>query len=405
MAPSWLLYSYDAMGLGHVRRALALARAGLAARPDLSALLVTCSPFAGQLPMPRGLDYIKMPSAAKFGNQHYVSRSLEIDEGHLHELRANLLREAVTGFKPQLMLVDKSPDGMAGELKYALKSAQVASRGTRLVLGWRDILDEPDAVQDEWRSRDTLRIIDEFYEEIWVWGDECWYDPRETYRMPSSIARRVRFMGYVSPPVGAAELESARARYPDGDGPRVLVTAGGGEDGSHVISRVLDSIASGAFPADARVLVVFGPYVPATTERRLRDCAPAGVKLETFVPGLAPLIGAADTIVGMAGYNTVSEALGSRVPMVLIPRVSPRREQWVRAKLLEHRGLAVCLAPDDLAPATVGAAVSRALERGRPSPDLLPRRDGLASAIRALDRLLPARDPSPPVGATARDRA
>jgi predicted glycosyltransferase len=54
MHSHWLLYSYDALGLGHARRMTGIARAVLPSRPDLSALLVTCSPQIDALPVPAG---------------------------------------------------------------------------------------------------------------------------------------------------------------------------------------------------------------------------------------------------------------------------------------------------------------------------------------------------------------
>lgn len=403
MKPNWLFYSYDAMGLGHVRRALALSRAALAARPDLSALLVTCSPFTSLLPMPRGLDYIKLPSATKQGKHRYVSRSLNMDEDQLHALRGSLLREAVGGFRPHLMLVDKAPDGMAGELLPALQQIRSAGLDTHCVLGWRDILDDSGSIQEEWRNRNTLRLIEEYYREIWVWGDAEWYDPRREYAMPDSIARLVRFMGYVCPEVSEEDVATARAQYPAGDGPRVLVTTGGGEDGGQAIAATLDAIAAHEFPPGSRVKVVFGPCMPAAIERRLRERLPVGVEAKPFVPGLAPLIAAADVVVGMAGYNTVSEALGAGTPLVLIPRKTPRREQWIRARMLAERGLAECVDPDTLSPANLGSAVRRAIAGGRPRASQMPRRDGLATVVREIDRILPA--PSTAIEVGARERA
>jgi len=94
MHSHWLLYSYDALGLGHARRMTGIARAVLPSRPDLSALLVTCSPQIDALPVPIGLDYVKLPSARKVGPGRYEPRTLTVE----HErFRGNKL-DAKTGF-------------------------------------------------------------------------------------------------------------------------------------------------------------------------------------------------------------------------------------------------------------------------------------------------------------------
>jgi predicted glycosyltransferase len=46
------------------------------------------------------------------------------------------------------------------------------------------------------------------------------------------------------------------------------------------------------------------------------------------------LIGAADVVVSMGGYNTVCEILSQGKPSLIIPREQPRREQLIRAQVL-----------------------------------------------------------------------
>src|SRR2546425_6171886 len=72
---------------------LAIARAVLASRGNLSALLVTCSPLIGDLPMPPGLDYVKLPSARKVGPGEYQARTLGVEHARFRDLRAAVLRE------------------------------------------------------------------------------------------------------------------------------------------------------------------------------------------------------------------------------------------------------------------------------------------------------------------------
>jgi predicted glycosyltransferase len=52
------------------------------------------------------------------------------------------------------------------------------------------------------------------------------------------------------------------------------------------------------------------------------------------------LIAMADVVVAMAGYNTVVEAIAARRRLVLCPRLVHRREQRIRAGIIEDLGLA-----------------------------------------------------------------
>ena len=67
-----------------------------------------------------------------------------------------------------------------------------------------------------------------------------------------------------------------------------------------------------------------------------------------FTTHIEPLITASDAIITMGGYNSMMEAhsMGKRV--VVIPRVFPRREQWMRAKAFEQLGLLSVIEPDQL---------------------------------------------------------
>src|SRR5439155_13437723 len=112
----WMLYSYDALGLGHVRRLLGIVRAVLSKRSDLTVLLATCSPQIDALPVPDGLDYVKLPSARKLNNQSYASRTLRLDAERFQALRSELLLSLIGRYEPDLLLVDKTPTGMMGEL-------------------------------------------------------------------------------------------------------------------------------------------------------------------------------------------------------------------------------------------------------------------------------------------------
>ena len=67
------------------------------------------------------------------------------------------------------------------------------------------------------------------------------------------------------------------------------------------------------------------------------------------------LIRNARAVVAMAGYNSTMEVLALGKRTLLVPRVTPRAEQWLRASRLAELGLVGCLHPDELDPARVGA--------------------------------------------------
>jgi predicted glycosyltransferase len=397
MLSHWLLYSHDALGLGHARRMTGIARAVLPSRPDLSALLVTCSPQIDALPVPPGLDYVKLPSARKLSASQYAARSMRLEPDRLRDLRATVLEEVARSFQPDLFLCDKSPCGLMGELAPALDRIRSGCPGARVVLGWRDILDSPDRMRVEWRQSDALALIDRWYDEVWVYGDPALFDVREAYQLPRAIADRVRYLGYLVPRVEAAAVAKARdalealAPGESGSGPIALVTVGGGEDGEAVIAGWFGAVRSGLLPGRLRSVVVTGPMMPEDARLKIAKAAPASVSVTHYLSGLEAHAAAADLAVGMAGYNTCCELLGARTPAVLVPRTSQREEQRMRASLLAGRGLVRVVDPSELGPEALARAAARALEDGRAvrAPELAL--DGYVHVTREVARVMPAR--------------
>ena len=61
----------------------------------------------------------------------------------------------------------------------------------------------------------------------------------------------------------------------------------------------------------------------------------------------------AAAVISMAGYNTVSEILASDTPALLVPRETPRLEQFIRATALKDVGATDLLRVTDLSTAAL----------------------------------------------------
>jgi predicted glycosyltransferase len=119
------------------------------------------------------------------------------------------------------------------------------------------------------------------------------------------------------------------------------------------------------------------------------------VQVVEFTRDLASYMLAADLVVSMAGYNTIVEILSMNKRAVVVPRVKPVQEQWIRASRLDGLGLLKCLDPSELTPERLMKAVSDQLAGGdrRPHPATLIDFDGLDSVSRTIGQML---DPVPP---------
>src|SRR6266496_562507 len=101
----FLLYSHDGLGLGHMRRHLAVARALNELAPESSILMATGSNFVNQLGAMSSIDILKLPELRKLSNHEYASRRLRISVSEMRALRSALLHAAVKAYRPTVVLV------------------------------------------------------------------------------------------------------------------------------------------------------------------------------------------------------------------------------------------------------------------------------------------------------------
>lgn len=88
----------------------------------------------------------------------------------------------------------------------------------------------------------------------------------------------------------------------------------------------------------------------------------------------------------MGGYNSVCELLDARCPALIVPRMTPRTEQALRAHRLARAGWVDVLPPAGATPGRIGdwlAWRTRAPARARRDIDL----DGMTVVPRLADRL------------------
>jgi predicted glycosyltransferase len=372
------LYSHDAQGLGHMRRNLAIAQA-LSSAEESTVLLVAGAREAALFPLPANTDLLTLPALRKGSGGRYRSRSLGLDLAEMVALRADILGSALTAFEPDVLIVDKLPGGVEGELLDCL--APLKAGGTRLVLGLREVLDDPDRVASDWLRSDFEDVVREHYDALWVYGDPRVYDPVWEYELAEDLAERVRYSGYIDrrdgrPPT-PDELAEERALHDLPAGPLCLCMAGGGEDGH----RLLDAFTRARMPRGTTGVVVTGPLMPAEQRAALEARAEerGDLRLIGFTTDGDRLIRLADSVVAMGGYNTSCEILASGARALIVPRVHPRREQLIRAERLAARGAVDMLHPDDLDPA--------ALTRWLAAPPAAPASRGTGIDLSGLRRL------------------
>ena len=284
--------------------------------------------------------------------------------------REALILESIKRYRPDVFLVDHAPAGMKGELLAALAFIRKEMLATRCVLGLRDILDSAEVVRDLWREQDIYQLLEKSYDHILVYGSRQLFDVVREYQFPKAVAAKTSYCGYITRNRSDIQASGLRQAVSRSGRPVILVTAGGGGDGYALMDgylRALNEIAHGT----AQSILVLGPLMPNEERQALEQAAAQqpDVQIIPYTTELAALIGSADLVVSMCGYNTTAEILAAKKPAILVPRAAPRAEQRLRATLLSNLGLVWVLQPEKNWVARLAELIQAALAGARPPRD------------------------------------
>ena len=352
--PTVLFWVQHLLGIGHLRRAVTLARA-------LQSNGFSVTVVSGGLPLPDldfgGADFVQLPPVRAvdiFFKDLRDAADVPIDDSWRDRRRAELLA-VHERLRPDILLTELFPFGRRQfrfELLPLLEAARAATPRPLTACSVRDILVQP---PKEERRTEMLETARAFYDLVLVHGDPSLVAFDETFPLMAEIADLVRYTGYVvdRKPVEADAVRSA------GRG-EVLVSAGGG-----AVSEPLLRAAMAARPltglAEAPWRFLVGHNLPSALFEELRDAAPDGVVVERARPDFTTLLRNCLLSVSQGGYNTVMEVLDAGARAVVVPYAGGlETEQTLRAERLSARGVLHVLDEAALTPESVAAAIERA---------------------------------------------
>ena len=363
-----LMYSHDTFGLGHLRRCRSIAHALVERFNGILVLIISGSPIAGAFDFRARVDFVKIPSVIKLHNGDYTSLDEHIDLADTLEMRRAVIHHTAASFDPDLMIVDKEPMGLRGELETTLR--MLRGRGTTLIAGLREVMDAPDELKREWDRTDMVHKMADLYSHIWVYGPEVFWNPLTGLDIPPSLERRVTYTGYLDR-TGKAAPTIHGQNIPEN---YILVTAGGGGDGAPLMHQVL-AAREAAGSLEQPLLLLLGPFMKSGEREELHKRAASlpGVTIIDFDNRAETLLANATGIVSMCGYNTFCEILSYDRPALIVPRTKPRREQEIRARRAAELGIVDMLLPEEAAnPVRFAEALQRLPARNRPSQAAQP---------------------------------
>ena len=355
-----LIWVQHLLGIGHLRRAAALARA-LAER-EFDVLLVS-----GGMPL-QGLDL----GAAKFeqlpplrSTDATFSATVDADgrepDSAFRAARRDRLISLYRAHRPQVIITEMYPFGrrqFAAELLPLFEAAHHSRPKPAIFASVRDILTERG---DPARNSEMARLALRWYRAVLVHGDPELIPFEASFPEAARISHLIRYTGYIGA-VGPGG--------PYGASGEVVVSAGGGAVGAHLLQTALEARELSVL-ADRRWRLLAGPNLPTEWFDALKRLAHDGTVVGRARSDFPALLEAADLSISQAGYNTVLDVVSARVRSVLVPFAAKgETEQTVRAERMAAAGLAQIVREDGMTPERLAAAVDAAWAAPRPDVNI-----------------------------------
>jgi predicted glycosyltransferase len=322
-----LFYAHDGRGHGHLSRTVAIALALRRLRPDLRLLVVTGSRAVSELDGGE-LDWLKLPayrSTVLDGRSVPGAGPSGLCHQSLTRIRTGLLAEIVARLRPQCVLVDHLPLGKADELKSALK--QTSNSSTRWVLGIRAV--PGSRAEHIWTPKSAAIARQHYVRALW-YGDVGIHGPVVLSSLREHLGIPIVPTGFVSRAAEVSRLDS----FPAGTVPKVGVV---GLSWASAATRrtwatLLPVLGTGGL--ELRRWHVFG--APTSRISSAQKSSPAKLTFAPFGPAFLSALRTARLCITYAGYNSITDCIWARVPVLLVARDIRETEQSTHASAVKR---------------------------------------------------------------------
>jgi len=375
-APAILFHVQHLLGIGHVRRIAALARAS-AARGCAVTVASGGRPVAG---LDLGAARLAQLPPARAGDETFAqildADGAPIDDSWKARRRAMLL-DLLDRLRPRVVVIEMFPFGRRAfrfELLPLIEAARALRPRPRIVCSVRDVLTK----RREKRTAEAARWARALFDAVLVHGDPAAIPFEASFPAAAEIADRLIHTGYVAaaPEAVAAATNAGRDE--------VIVSAGGGAVGAPLIEAALDARAKVKRAAGLRWRVLAGANLDPTVYARLATRDDDRLVVERARPDFPALLANCAVAVSQAGYNTMMDIVQARARAVVVPFArGDQTEQSLRAGYFARAGLVRTLAENRLSPERLAEEIDAALAAPRPRADAI----ALDGAARAAARL------------------
>ena len=373
--PRVFFYVQHLLGIGHLKRAAAVARALLEAGAQVD-LVLGGAPVSGVAPA--GARVVQLPPAiasdAQFTNL-LDDAGNKVDDTWKARRRQALL-SAFDDAKPDIVLLEMYPFGRRQfrfELLPMLDRIAALYPKPLVAVSVRDILVDKGRMD---RAHEAADIVNKYVDQVLVHGDPRLTRFDLTFPLTGEIADRLIYTGFVVEKPISADPYAAR------DDGEVLVSAGGGAVGFPLLAAAIRAKRLTRH-RHHRWRIVTGANLPAAQRAKLDKLAAGdpGIAIEGFRADFGDLLAACRLSVSQGGYNTIMELIATRCPSVVVPFAEGgESEQTLRGRMLMERQVLTMVDPEFLTAGTLAAAIDAV----RPPAELALNLDGARQSAEGL---------------------
>jgi predicted glycosyltransferase len=379
--PALLFYCQHSLGMGHLVRALELAKA--LAR-EFSVVFVSGGRFPNGIGVPQEVMVVDLPPLGMDDASQLVSLDARYSVYAAKMLRQRRILDTFKVLRPAAILIELFPFGrkkFSDEIIPLLEAARaMGGARPRVFCSLRDILVGSRRDQQLHDDR-AARTANTYFDAVFVHADAAFVRLEETFRPSIPLEVPVHYTGFVTSVRRPTEIELRE--------PCVLVSAGGGMVGAPLLRTAAEAQRRLGRNAALPMRIVAGPFLPDRDWEALRATASAaaGIEVVRSLPKLGEMFGRVAASISQCGYNTAMEILASGVPALVVPFSQGREDEQVsRARRLERLGLVRLLEPSHLNASSLADALHE-LCRFRPKPVTLDL-DGARATADLLARLV-----------------
>jgi predicted glycosyltransferase len=356
------------LGFGHFARAKVVAEALRDAGFDVTLASGGVTPADA---VPKGIAFVQLPAARakdELFDDLVDEHGRDVD-ARWHEDRRDRLLAAFGAVRPDVLVTETFPFGrrlLEFELMALLEEAKREAQRPKIVSSVRDVLQRP---RKDARAAAMVERARAFYDAVIVHGDPNVLRLEQSFAETATLASRCIYTGYIC------------ADIPKRIGLRreILVSAGGGAAGSHLIAAALEARKLSRV-ADAPWTFVTGPLAAAP--------APVdGVTIVRSLPDFRARLANASVSISQAGYNTLIETVKAKTAAIVVPFETDReQEQVTRARAFVDLGLVRMIRSKLLEPAGLARLVDATV--GSTPPNAKIDFGGGAGTVRAIRTVL-----------------